>query len=320
MVSLDTVQRKKIYLAGHSGMVGRATLTELTVNGYTNILTTPPDFDLRRQDLVNRYFEIHRPESVIVAAARVGGILANSRYPYDFIIDNLLIEANLINAAVKFNVPDLIFLGSSCIYPQKASQPIKEESLLTGSLEPTNEWYAIAKIGGIKLCQAANRQFGLNYLSLMPTNLYGEGDNFDLQTSHVLPAMLRKFHDAKPDGSVQLWGTGSPMREFMHVRDLAKAIRFVLEHECPEDIYNVGTGEDISIRDLAKMIQMTVGHEGPIVWDSGKPDGTPRKLLDVSRLHSMGWKHTIELEDGIAATYKWMINNTKTLREVKHGS
>ncbi|HOF59745.1 MAG TPA: GDP-L-fucose synthase [Candidatus Syntrophosphaera sp.] len=307
-----------VFLAGHTGMVGSATLAELQNSGYSGVLTAEPDRDLRQQDVVDEIFEQHRPKAVIIAAARVGGILANSRYPYDFIYDNLAIEANLVNAALKHGVKKLVFLGSSCIYPKLAPQPLREEYLLTGPLEPTNEWYATAKIAGIKLCQAVNRQYGLSYVSLMPTNLYGERDNFDLESSHVIPAMMRKFHEALPDKEVVLWGSGKPMREFMHVWDLARAIRFILETECQDDLYNVGTGIDISISDLAMMMQKTVGHKGKIVWDTDKPDGTPRKLLNVHKINQLGWKHEIGLEQGIKDTYEWMKTNINNLREIKH--
>lgn len=312
--------RDTVFLAGHTGMVGSATLAELQNSGYTGVLTAEPDRDLRRQDVVESIFEQHRPKAVIIAAARVGGILANSRYPYDFIYDNLAIAANIVNSALKHGVQKLVFLGSSCIYPKLAPQPLREEYLMTGPLEPTNEWYATAKIAGIKLCQAANSQHGTRFVSLMPTNLYGERDNFDLESSHVFPALLRKFHEALPDKDVVLWGTGKPMREFMHVRDLARAIRFILETECPDDLYNVGTGTDISLADLACMIQMILGHTGKIVWDKNKPDGTPRKLLDVRKIRNLGWRHEIDLDRGIAETYQWMTANLGNLRELKHES
>lgn len=308
-----------IYLAGHTGMVGSATMFELRSRGYNNIITSAPDYDLRRQSLVEDLFARQRPRTVIVAAARVGGIVANSKYPHDFISDNLEIQTNLINTSLRHGIKRLIFLGSSCIYPKLAPQPLREEYLLTGSLEPTNEWYATAKISGIKLCQAANKQYGVKYVSLMPTNLYGERDNFDLESSHVLPAMLRKFHEALPDIEVVLWGSGNPKREFMHVSDLARAICFFLEGDYEEDLYNVGTGGDITISDLAHMIQMIVGHKGKIYWDTGRPDGTPRKLLDVSRITKIGWSPKIDLEQGIIDTYRWMKENIAHLREVKHG-
>lgn len=306
-----------IYIAGSRGMVGSA-VTRLLSAQNENRLLYDNGIDLRDKNAVRLFFEQNQIDSVVVAAARVGGILANSKYPYDFIYDNIMIEANIINAALIQGIKKLVFLGSSCIYPKLALQPLKEEYLLTGELEPTNEWYAIAKIAGIKLCQAANRQHKTKYISLMPTNLYGERDNFDLESSHVMPAMIRKFHEALPDKDVVLWGSGSPMREFMHVRDLASAIQFMLENEVDDDLYNVGTGKDIAIKDLAHMIQRITGHAGKIVWDTDKPDGTPRKLLDVSKLHDMGWRHQIDLEDGIKETYAWFLKNINSLREVKH--
>ena len=309
-----------LYVAGHKGMVGSATLAELT-NAKNNIKIVGLEeaIDLRKQNDVNNLLSKLNCDAIVIAAARVGGILANSTYPYDFIYDNLMIEANLINAALTNRINKVVFLGSSCIYPKLAPQPLKEEYLLTGPLESTNEWYAIAKIAGIKLCQASNRQFNTKFISLMPTNLYGERDNFDLESSHVLPAMIRKFHNALPDKDVILWGSGNPQREFMNVKDLAKAIRFVIENDLTDDLYNVGTGKDISIKELALLIQNIVGHKGKIIWDTSKPDGTPRKLLDVSKLNHLGWKYEIELEDGIAMTYKWFIENINNLREIKYG-
>jgi len=309
-----------VYVAGHKGMVGSATLAELT-NAKNNIkiVGLEETIDLRNQNDVNNFLSKLNCDAIVIAAARVGGILANSTYPYDFIYDNLMIEANLINAALTNRINKVVFLGSSCIYPKLAPQPLKEEYLLTGPLESTNEWYAIAKIAGIKLCQASNRQFNTKFISLMPTNLYGERDNFDLESSHVLPAMIRKFHNALPDKDVILWGSGNPQREFMNVKDLAKAIRFVIENDLPDDLYNVGTGKDISIKELALLIQNVVGHKGKIIWDASKPDGTSRKLLDVSKLNHLGWKYEIELEDGIAMTYKWFIENINNLREIKYG-
>jgi GDP-L-fucose synthase len=312
----------KIYIAGHRGMVGSAILENLKENGYTNLLTaTSKELDLRNQLTTNDFIAEHRPDVVIIAAARVGGILANNEYPWQFLYDNLMIEANLINAAHENDVQDLIFLGSSCIYPKHAEQPLKEEYLLTGPLEPTNEWYAIAKISGIKLCQALNKQYGRNYISMMPTNLYGPRDNFDLKTSHVLPAMIRKFHEAKESGHlpVPLWGTGSPMREFLHVEDLAESVRFVMEYDgkLDYDLVNTGTGEDLTIKELAETVQEVVGHEGEINWDSSKPDGTPRKLMDVSRINELGWKAGIELEEGIKNTYDWFLENLESIKEVE---
>jgi len=310
----------KIYIAGHRGMVGAETLQLFQSKGYSNIVTKPSDeLDLRNQQAVTEFMDREQPEVVVLAAARVGGILANDQNPYQFLYDNLTIQSNVINAAHENEVEHLVFLGSSCIYPKHAPQPIKEEYLLTGSLEPTNQWYAIAKIAGIKLCEALNRQYGRNYVSLMPTNLYGPGDNFDLKTSHVVPAMIRKFHEAAENGQipVALWGTGQPKREFLHVRDLAKAILFTVENKLKGDIYNVGTGKDISIKELATLIQKITGHHGEITWDTTKPDGTPRKLLDVTKLNSHGWRHNIELQDGLTKTYQWYLQNIKELKEVK---
>src|SRR5690606_35163567 len=276
----------KIYLAGHNGMVGSAILRHLRASGDYDIITASrEELDLKDQEVTDSFMEWHRPDMVIIAAARVGGILANRDHPWPFLYDNLMIEANVINAAHENDVQDLIFLGSSCIYPRLASQPLQEESLLTGPLEPTNEWYAIAKIAGVKMCQALNKQYGRNYLSLMPTNLYRPGVNFDLKTSHVLPAMIRKFHEVKEKdhAPVGLWGTGSPLREFLHVDDLTEAIKFVIENKdhIDHDLMNIGTGHDLSIKDLALLIQKITGHQGDIDWDSSKPDGTPRKLMDV---------------------------------------
>jgi GDP-L-fucose synthase len=331
----------KIFVAGHRGLVGAAILRRLRSEGYDNILLrTHAELDLTDQAAVRRFFDIERPEYVFLAAAKVGGILANDTRPAEFIRDNLLIQANVIDAAYRYGVTKLQFLGSSCIYPRLAPQPMKEEHLLTGELESTNEWYAVAKIAGIKMCQAYRRQYGFNAISLMPTNLYGQGDNFDLESSHVLPAMLRKFHLAKLamqgdteaisrdeatfgpipqevrdalglDGGkapvVPLWGTGSAMREFLHVDDLADAALFLMRTYDDERIVNVGVGEDVSIRDLAELVREVVGFEGEIVWDQTKPDGTPRKLLDVTRLGKTGWKASIGLRGGIEATYRWYL-------------
>jgi GDP-L-fucose synthase len=313
---------KKIYIAGHRGMVGSAIKLDLESNGYMNIITaSSSELDLRDQNKVNQFIKAHKPEVVIIAAARVGGILANNEYPWQFLYDNLMIEANLINASHLNDVKDLVFLGSSCIYPKLAPQPLKEEYLLTGALEPTNEWYAIAKIAGIKLCQSLNKQFGRKYISMMPTNLYGPRDNFDLKTSHVLPAMIRKFHEAKQNGhtAVPLWGSGSPMREFLHVEDLAKSVRFVLEYEgaIEHDLLNAGTGVDLTIKELAETVQKVVGHKGKISWDSSKPDGTPRKLMDVSLLETLGWKAEIKLADGIKETYGWFLENITEFKQVE---
>ncbi|QWK22936.1 GDP-L-fucose synthase [Thermus antranikianii] len=307
----------KIYVAGHRGLVGSAILRKLRAEGYTNLVTrTRQELDLRDQAAVNRFFEEERPEYVFLAAAKVGGILANSTCPADFIRDNLLIQTHVIDAAYRYGVKKLLFLGSSCIYPKHAPQPLKEGYLLTGPLEPTNEPYAVAKIAGIKMCQAYRRQYGFNAISLMPTNLYGPGDNFDLQTSHVLPALIRKFHEAKEEGrkEVVVWGTGTPRREFLHVDDLADAALFLMKHYESEEIINVGVGEDISIRELAELIARIVGFEGEIVYDTTKPDGTPRKLLDTSRLFALGWRPKIPLEEGIRQTYRWFLEHRAEVR------
>jgi GDP-L-fucose synthase len=315
----------KIYIAGHRGMVGSAIWRALGGKGYTNLIgRTSKELDLKNQHAVTVFFETEKPEIVIDAAARVGGILANKEYPYQFLMENLQIQNNLMATAHQTKVEKFIFLGSSCIYPKLAPQPLKEDYLLTGALEPTNEWYAIAKIAGVKACQAIRQQYGKEYVSLMPTNLYGSHDNFDLQTSHVLPAMIRKFHDAKiKEGKtgmsepVDLWGTGSPKREFLHVDDLAQAVCYALENPLEEHLYNVGTGTDLSIKDLAEKIQKIVGHQGEIQWDSSKPDGTPRKLLDVSKLHQEGWHHQIDLDEGIQSTYDWFQSHIDTFKEVE---
>jgi GDP-L-fucose synthase len=291
-------------------MVGSAVVRNLQKNGYTNILTaTRTELDLSNQAETRTWIARHKPAVVVIAAAKVGGILANSTYPWDFIYDNLLIETNLIGACHENDVPQVIFLGSSCIYPKFAEQPISEDSLLTAPLEPTNEWYAIAKIAGVKMIEALRKQHQRNYVSLMPTNLYGPNDNFDLKNSHVLPAMLRKFHMAGPNGSVELWGSGTPMREFLHVDDMAEAVRHAMEHPLQESLYNVGTGTDITIRQLADIIAGVTGFAGTVHWDSTKPDGTPRKLLNVSRLAAEGWSATISLEDGIRDTYQWFLEH-----------
>jgi GDP-L-fucose synthase len=315
----------KIYIAGHRGMVGSAIWRALGGKGYTNLIgRTSKELDLKNQQAVSVFFETEKPDVVIDAAARVGGILANKEYPYQFLMENLQIQNNLIVTAHIAKVEKFIFLGSSCIYPKLAPQPLKEDYLLTGELEPTNEWYAIAKIAGVKACQAIRQQYGKEYVSLMPTNLYGSHDNFDLQTSHVLPAMIRKFHDAKTKEKktgmsepIELWGSGSPKREFLHVDDLAQAVCYALENPLEEHLYNVGTGTDLSIKDLAVKIQKIVGHQGEIQWDSSKPDGTPRKLLDVSKLHQEGWHHQINLDEGIQSTYDWFQNHIDTIKEVK---
>ena len=310
----------KIYIAGHRGMVGSAIKRQLEHLGYTNIIGfSSKELDLKNQTKVNQMFESEKPEIVIDAAARVGGILANNNYPYQFLMENLQIQNNLIDASNHYTCKKFIFLGSSCIYPKLAEQPLQETALLSGYLEPTNEWYAIAKIAGVKACEAIRKQFGKDFVSLMPTNLYGPYDNFDLHTSHVLPAMIRKFDEAKNNGNipVSIWGSGTPMREFLHVDDLAKAVVFALENVLPDNLYNVGTGADLTIKDLALLIQKIVGHSGEIIWDSEKPDGTPRKLMDVSKLHNLGWNHEIGLADGIKSTYEWYLNNIENIKEVK---
>ena len=294
----------RVYVAGNTGLVGSAIVRMLHWKGYTNILSTPSShFDLRRQDDVERFFKNNEPEYVYLAAAKVGGIGANKDYPGHFIYDNLMIQSNIIHAARKFGVKKLLFLGSSCIYPKMCEQPIKEEYLMTGPLEPTNDAYAIAKIAGIKMCQAYRKQYGFNAISLMPTNLYGPNDNFDLETSHVLPALIRKFHEAKD--TVTLWGDGSPMREFLHVDDLADAcFTAMLKYDESEPI-NVGTGEDVTIKELANSISDVVGFSGGIDWDTSKPNGTPRKVLNVDKMKSLGWEPKISLKEGIKSTYEW---------------
>lgn len=303
MIAKDT----KIYIAGHRGMVGSACWRSLTTAGYTNLISrTSKELDLRDQKAVDTFIKFEKPEAIIDAAAKVGGILANDTYPYEFLMDNMLIQNNLIRSAHENNVPKFIFLGSSCIYPKLAPQPLKEEYLLTGSLEPTNEWYAIAKISGVKLIEALRKQYGRNYVSLMPTNLYGPNDNYDLETSHVLPAMIRKFHEAKLNGNspVQLWGTGSPMREFLHVDDLAQAVLFALENKLGDSLYNIGTGSDLTIKELANLIQSTIGHSGEVLWDSSKPDGTKKKLLNTQKINKLGWEAKISLFEGIKNVYE----------------
>jgi len=317
MTTKSKYLNKKIYVAGHTGMVGSAITNELQKRGYKNlILKNYPDLDLIRQKDVEDFFKSEKPEVVIVAAAKVGGILANNTYRAEFIYDNLMIESNIIHNAHKNGVEKLIFLGSSCIYPKLALQPLKEEYLLSDYLEFTNEPYAIAKIAGIKLCENYYRQYGSNFFSVMPTNLYGPKDNFDLKTSHVLPAFIRKFHEATElsEKEVVIWGTGKPLREFLFVEDLADAIIFLMENVNAEDLYengithlNIGTGKDISIDGLANMISEIVGYKGTINHDTSKPDGTPRKLLDVSRINSLGWKHKTELREGIGKTYDFFL-------------
>ena len=295
----------KIFIAGHNGMVGSAILRNLQDKGFSNfVLKSSKELDLRDAKAVADFFEEEKPEFVFLAAAKVGGIVANNTYRADFLYENLMIQNNVIHEAYKNKVEKLLFLGSSCIYPKLAPQPLKEEYLLTGILEPTNEPYAIAKIAGIKMCDAYRSQYGCNFISVMPTNLYGPNDNYDLQNSHVLPAMIRKFHEAKLNGtSVELWGTGSPKREFLHADDMAEACVFLMENYNEPGLVNIGTGEDLSIKELAEMIQKITKFEGKIIWDHTKPDGTPRKLMDVSKLHELGWKHKITLEEGITKVY-----------------
>jgi len=307
----------KIYVAGHRGLVGSAIMRRLAVDGCTQLLTAGRDqLDLTDQAAVEAFFQAERPDYVFLAAAKVGGIHANETYPAEFIRDNLIVQTNVIHSAWRAGVKKLCFLGSSCIYPKLAAQPMTESALLTGPLEPTNEWYAIAKIAGIKMCQAYRRQYGFDAISLMPTNLYGPGDNFDLQSSHVLPALLRKFHEAKLANAPQvvMWGTGSPRREFLHVDDMADAAVFLMQHYSDEGIVNVGVGEDLTIREMAQMVSEVVGYQGIIVNDTSKPDGTPRKLLDVSRLRGLGWQARKPLNEGIAETYQWFLQHQQDFR------
>ncbi len=300
-------KRSRIYIAGHRGMVGSAISRKLREAGYENLIErTSKELDLRNQQAVQTFFKTEKPDYVFLAAAKVGGILANNEYRAEFLYENLIIEANVIHAAHLSGVSKLMFLGSSCIYPKLAPQPLREEYLLTGSLEHTNEPYAIAKIAGIKLCESYRDQYGSDFISVMPTNLYGPNDNYDLKNSHVLPALIRKFHEAKAEGKpkVEIWGTGSPKREFLHSDDLAEACVFLMEKYSGKEMVNIGTGEDISIKDLALLVKRIVGFEGELTFDTSKPDGTPRKLMDVSRLHALGWKHSIDLETGIRSVYK----------------
>ncbi|MDA9772986.1 GDP-L-fucose synthase [Flavobacteriaceae bacterium] len=313
-------KKEKIYIAGHKGMVGSAVWRALEKRGYTNLIgVSSTKLNLRNQQAVLDFYKEEKPSIVIDAAAKVGGILANNDYPYDFLMQNMQIQNNLIDGALNSGIEKFIFLGSSCIYPKFAPQPLKEEYLLTDSLESTNEWYAIAKISGVKACQAIRNQYGKDFVSLMPTNLYGYFDNFDLQSSHVLPAMLRKFHEAKINGNtpVKLWGSGTPMREFLFVDDMAEAVVFALENKLPEYLYNIGSGKDISIKQLAETIQNVVGHKGDIIWDNSKPDGTPRKLLDVSKMKSLGWHYSTNLKEGVEKTYQWFQENIKVLKQIK---
>ncbi|MHB0928944.1 MAG: GDP-L-fucose synthase family protein [Candidatus Nanopelagicales bacterium] len=302
----------RIHVAGHRGLVGGAILRHLQSLGFANLITASrAELDLRDRDAVFAFYAEQRPEVVVLAAAKVGGIMANATYPAEFFSDNIRIQTNVMDAAHEYGVQRLIFMGSSCIYPKFAEQPIREDSLLTGLLEPTNDAYAIAKIAGVLQVQALRREYQHRFISAMPTNLYGPGDNFDLQSSHVLPAMIRKFHDAKVSGapSVTLWGTGAPRREFLHVDDLARAVVALLERYDDAPPINVGVGEDVTIKELAELVRDVVGYEGDIEWDTSKPDGTPRKLLDVSRIHALGWQAQIGLRDGIASTYQWFQQN-----------
>ena len=310
----------KIFIAGHNGMVGSAIWRALEKKGYINLIgKSSKELDLRNQQAVINFYKKEQPEVVIDAAAKVGGILANNDFPYQFLMENMQIQNNLIDGAHKTGVEKFIFLGSSCIYPKFAPQPLKEEYLLTDSLEPTNEWYAIAKISGLKACQAIRNQYGKDYVSLMPTNLYGYFDNFDLKSSHVLPAMIRKFHEAKVNGNlpVRLWGSGTPLREFLFVDDMADAVVFALENKLYDHLYNIGSGNDITIGQLAVIIQNIVGHNGNIIWDQTKPDGTPKKLLDVTKIKKLGWEYSTELNEGIKKTYQWFQENIDNLKQIK---
>ena len=307
-------KESKIYVAGHRGMVGSAIVRKLTSLGYTNLLTrTSAELDLRNQQQVADFFEVEKPEYVFLAAAKVGGIVANNTYRADFLYENLAIQNNIIHNSYLNKVKKLMFLGSSCIYPKLAPQPLKESYLLSGYLEPTNEPYAIAKIAGIKMCEAYRAQYGCNFISVMPTNLYGTNDNYDLVNSHVLPAMIRKFHEAKEKSAPEmtLWGTGLPMREFLHADDLAEACLFLMENYNESELVNIGTGEDVTIKNLAALVKQIVGFKGEIIWDTSKPDGTPRKLMDVSKLHGLGWHHKIALEDGIKLAYQDFLKLTE---------
>lgn len=307
-------KNSRIYVAGHRGLVGSAIVRNLKANGFTNIITrTHAELDLTNQADVRKFFEEERPEYVFLAAAKVGGIHANNTYPADFIYDNLMIQNNLIKAAHDFKVTKLLFLGSTCIYPKMAPQPIKEEYLLTGALEETNEAYAVAKIAGLEMCKFFKRQYGDNFISCMPTNLYGPNDNFDLKSSHVLPALIRKFHEAKVNGAetVEVWGTGTPLREFIYVDDMAAACVFLMENYDGEQHVNIGTGEEVSIRQLAETVKEVVGFEGELVFNTDMPDGTPRKLTTVDKLHGLGFMHKVSLNEGIRMAYEWFLENYK---------
>ncbi|MEO1291840.1 MAG: GDP-L-fucose synthase [Pseudomonadota bacterium] len=311
MTTLD-FSGKRVWIAGHRGMVGQALLRRLSSEGCTCLSVERTTLDLRRQEAVERWMQTNRPDIVFLAAAKVGGIHANRSFPAEFLYDNLMIEANIIHAAKDVGVEKLVFLGSTCIYPKLAPQPIREESLLSGPLEPTNEWYAIAKIAGIKLAQSYRRQYGCDFISAQPTNLYGPGDNFDLENSHVIPALMRKAHEAKlrGDPTMEIWGSGTPLREFLHVDDLADALVFLAQRYSGEEIVNIGSGDEISIADLARQIASVVGFEGEVVLNSAMPDGTPRKATDVSRLSGLGWRATTPLGEGLAATYAWYLSQS----------
>ncbi|PKF89116.1 GDP-fucose synthetase [Bacillus sp. BA3] len=305
-------KNSKIYVAGHRGLVGSAILRNLQKEGYENlVLRTSKELDLREKNQVDKFFAEERPEYIFLAAAKVGGIVANNEFPADFIRDNLLIQTNVIDASYRYGATKLLFLGSTCIYPKMAPQPLKEEYLLTGELEPTNEPYAIAKIAGIKMCQSYNRQYGTKYISVMPTNLYGPEDNFDLQTSHVLPALIRKFHEAKESNLpfVEVWGTGTPLREFLYSEDLADACVYLMNNYSSNEMVNIGVGHDLSIKELAEKIKAVVGYTGEIKFDKTKPDGTPRKLVDVTKLNSLGWKATTSMDEGLTKAYQWFLEN-----------
>jgi len=309
----------KIFVAGHKGMVGSAIVRRLESEGYDNLIfRTRSELDLLNQEAVRVFFEQNRPEYVFLAAAKVGGIWANQSLKADFIYENLHVQNNIICSSWKYGVKKLLFLGSSCIYPKLCPQPIKEEYFMTGPLEETNDAYAVSKIAGIKMCQSFNEQYKTNFISVMPTNLYGPNDNFDLESSHVLPALIRKFHDAKTQGAneVVIWGTGSARREFLHVDELADAVVFLMNHFDGSDIVNIGTGEDLSIKELAEMIKSVIDYDGEIAWDTSKPDGTPRKLLDVSRLHEIGWKHQFSLQEGLTNTVAWFVENRDTITRI----
>jgi len=320
---IELASDARVFVAGHRGLVGSAVVRRLEDEGFSNILTaTRQQLDLRDQAAVNYWFRANRPEFVLLVAGTVGGILANSTRPAEFIYDNMMIHATVVHAAHLFPVKRLLYLGSSCIYPRECAQPMKEEHLLSGTLEQTNESYAIAKIAGIKLCQAYRKQYGCDFISAMPTNLYGPHDNFSLTSSHVLPALIRRFHDAKDEGrgEVVVWGTGSPRREFLHVDDLADACVYLMRHYDNAEHINVGTGEDLTIRELAEMVRDIVHPEAKLVFDSSKPDGTLRKLLDVSRLHDLGWRHKIDLRDGIESSYRWFLENRDQARGTEPGA